>query len=221
MVDRHRDLQELIRLLVEEAYPELRPSDIDVGWKRTSFFGTVSWTSLPGSIRITCNTQTKKWHEAALLGLLSHELSHPAQDNHSTTERSTDIDVIERGLGPYLAAERATTGKYEDYIISRGRDRYLGYRTIRGHLLGLELTQLDALLREMQLVPSKKGGRELLSHEVSIRHSNKQIDIAVDGNVFTVTGDTKDPKIELIAREGITRVYADGQEIGSYSNSKI
>ena len=219
-MDRHRDLQELIRLLVEEAYPELRGSDIDVRWRRTSFFGTVSWTSLPGTIRIACNTQTKKWHEAALLGLLSHELSHPAQSNHSTTERSTDIDVIERGLGPYLAAERATTGKHEDYIISRGRDRYLGYRTIRGHLLGPELTQLDALLREMRLVPSRKAGRDMLNHDVSIRHSNRQTDISIDGNMFTVMGDAKDPKIELIAQQGVTSVYVDGREVGSYSNPK-
>lgn len=218
-MDRHRDLQELIHMLVEEAYPELRRSDIDVRWKRTSFFGTVNWTSLPGTIRIICSTQTKKWHEAALLGLLSHELSHPAQSNHSTTERSTDMNVIERGLGPYLAAERATTGKYEDYIISRGRDRYLGYRTIRGHLLGLELIQLDALLREMRVVPSKKAGREPPNHDVSIRHSNEQTDISIDGNMFTLVGDLIDPKIELIARQGITCVYVDGREIGSYSSS--
>ncbi len=219
-MDRHRNLQELARLLVEEAYPELRGSDIDVRWRRTSFFGTVSWTSLPGTIRIVCNTQTKKWHEAALLGLLSHELSHPSQSKHSTTERSTDIDVIDRGLGPYLAAERATTGKYDDYIIGRGRDRYLGYRTIRGHLLGLELTQLDALLHEMRLVPSRKAERELMNHDMTIRHSNEQTDISINGNTFTVIGDAKDPKIELIAREGITCVYVDGREIGSYSNSK-
>ncbi len=219
-MDRHRDLQELIRLLVEEAYPELRGSDIDVRWRRTSFFGTVSWISLPGTIRIVCNTQTRKWHEAALLGLLSHELSHPAQSNHSTTERSTDMDVIERGLGLYLAAERATTGKYEDYIINRGKDRYLGYRTIRGHLLGLELTQSDALLREMRLVPSRKARGELPNHDLTIHHSKKQTDISIDGNMFTVIGDTKDPKIELIVREGITCVYVDGREIGSYGNSK-
>ena len=216
---RHRDLQELAHLLVEEAYPELRGSELDVRRGRTSFFGTVSWTSLPGTIRIVCSTQTKKWHEAALLGLLSHELSHTAQSKHSTSERSTDIDVIDRGLGPYLAAERATTGKYEDYIISRGRDRYLGYRTIRGHLLGLELTQLDVLLREMRLVPSRKAECELLNHDVSIRHSDGRTEISINGNTFMVISDAKDPKIELIAREGITCVYVDGREIGSYSNS--
>lgn len=219
-MNRYQDLQELVCQLVEEAYPELKSGSVDAQWGKTPCFATVSWSSSRKTIRITCNTQTQRWHEGALLGLLAHELSHPAQGKHTTSERSTDVDAIERGLGPYLAAERAIAGKFEDHIINHGKDMYLGYRTVRSFLVGLESQQLDALLREMRLIPDMKLGHGLQFHDLIVCHRENQVEFTINGSTFTVFDDIEDPQIDLIARDGATHVYLDGQEIGEHKDFK-
>jgi hypothetical protein len=211
-----RGLHELIQHLVEVAYPEFMRSNITTRWGRTSCFATVSWTADRMRILVTCNTQTKKWHEAALIGLLSHELSHPIQERSGRAESKTDLDVICRGLGPYLAVERASSGKYEDYVISRGKDKYLGYRSIRSLLNAEELIQLDALLQEMQLIPQKNVIFQIPHQDLAILKTEGKTEISIDGHTFTLDGNIDDSQIEIIIRNGISHVYHKGQEIGKY-----
>jgi hypothetical protein len=211
-------LSNLVQQLVEEAYPELVEYNIEVKWGRTSCFAAISWTPENKSIRITCNKQTKKWHEAAIIGLLSHELSHPAQHTSATSERHTDIDVVERGLGPYLAVERAMTGKYEDYDIRQGKDKYLGYRTIRTYLTEEESQQLQALLEELRLVPNMGPKAIPDYHELSITNDEGRTAISVDGHVFYVDIQASESDIKAVSRNGLVHVYLNGSEIGNYGN---
>jgi hypothetical protein len=214
---RNKSLSDLVQQLVGEAYSELENCDIDARWGRTSCFATISWTPDRQSIRIMCNKETKKWHEGALFGLLSHELSHPAQRKSITSERSTDIDVIERGLGPYLAVERAITGKYEDYEVRRGKDMYLGYRTIRTYLTEEELQQLEFLLDEMRLIPSAGQKLKLEYHELAITRAEGRTAISIDGHVFYVDVEAIESNIKTIPKEGSIYVYLNGREIGRYN----
>jgi hypothetical protein len=218
---RNKSLSDLVQDLVGEAYSELKNCDIDARWGRTSCFATISWTSDRKSIRIVCNKRTKKWHEAALIGLLSHELSHPAQSEPATSERNTDIDVIERGLGPYLAVERAITGKYEDYEIRRGKDKYLGYRTIKTYLTEEELQQLETLLDEMRLIPSAVQKLRLEYHELAITRVEEKTAISIDGHVFYVDVEANESDIKTISKEGLVYVYLNGLEIGKYSDMEL
>jgi len=215
-MDRKKNLHILIQQLIDAAYPELDRSKIVSRWRRMSCFASVSWNPDRERITVTCNHRTKRWHEAALLGLLSHELSHPVKDANDRIENSTDLDVIRRGLGPYLAVERAMTGKYEDYVISHGKDMYLGYRSIRSHLNEEELIQLDALLAEMRLVPKKKKDHLLPLHDLSILKTNGKSEIFIDGHLFSVEGNIDDSQVEIIIRNGISHVYHNGQEVGKY-----
>lgn len=215
-MDRENNLHALIQRLMDAAYPELDGSEIVSRWRRMSCFASVSWSPERERISITCNTQTKKWHEAALLGLLSHELSHPAIDASNRAENSTDIDVIQRGLGPYLAVERAMTGKYEDFVISKGEDMYLGYRSIRSYLNEEELNQLDALLVEMRLIPQRKKDHRVPHHDLAIIKKDGTSEILIDGHVFTFEGNIDDSQVEIIIRDGVSHVYHRKQEIGKY-----
>ena len=67
----------------------------------------------------------------------------------------TDLDAIERGLAPYLAIERLYAEKYEDHLLHRGKDKYLGYRTVRQKMTNLEVAHLDAMLEELSLIPPR------------------------------------------------------------------
>ena len=189
------DLSKLISRLVENAYPELNQSQIKVQWGRSSSFATVSWTHDFKDVRIRCSNETKTWHEAALTGLLSHELSHPAQQKKRQSERSTDLDAIERGFGPYLGVERLLAGKYEDHIIRKGKDRYLGYRSVRQLLNHDELKHLDALLTQLRLVPSKKMESKIAHHDIVIIHTTTDTTIRVDGHEFKVALQREDAEV--------------------------
>lgn len=215
-MDREKKLHALIQQLIDVAYPELDGSKIISRWRKMTCFASVCWSPDREKITVTCNHETKKWHEAAMLGLLSHELSHPIGGAIDRAECSTDIDVIERGLGPYLAVERAMTGKYEDYIISHGKDMYLGYRSIRSHLNEEELVQLDALLVEMRLIPQTKKDQQLIHHDLAILKTNGTSEISIDGHIFSVEGEIDDAQIKIITKGSISHVYHKGHEIGSY-----
>jgi hypothetical protein len=211
-----KGLDELVKQLVEIAYPELAECNIVSLWGRTSCFAKVSWTTDRKNLEIICNSKAKKWHEAALYGLLSHELSHPVRSGSARLENDTDLDVIRRGLGPYLAAERATSGKYEDYIIKNGKDRYLGYRTIRDYLSSEELVQLDALLEEMRLIPHKNERLRVPYADMTILRTNKNTIITVAGHIVSLEQNVEGSQAEIITKHGISRVYVDGEKILDY-----
>lgn len=212
------DLSELVQRLVENAYPELVSSHIGIHWGRTSSFATISWTHDFKDIRLRCSNETKQWHEAALTGLLAHELSHPAQYNTHQSERSTDLDAVDRGFGPYLCVERLVAGKYEDHIIRKGKDRYLGYRSIRILLNENELMHLDGLLTQLRLVPSRKVVQKIAYHDTVIIHSAANTTIQIDGHEFKIAVRKEDPEIRIVVRENTTYVIVDDEEVG-YFNS--
>lgn len=211
------ELTELVHRLVEIAYPELIHSNIKIQWGRTSSFATVSWSQESKDIRIRCSNETRHWHEAALTGLLAHELSHPAQGKTKQSERSTDLDAVQRGFGPYLGVERLLAGKYEDHIVRRGKDRYLGYRSIRKLLKENELTHLNALLTQLKLVPSMNTEHQNVHHDTVIIHSANRITIQIDGHEFEIAPRKGDPEITTVVRENTTFVLVDDEEVGFFN----
>ena len=212
------DLSKLVTSLVETAYPELSQSNIRVQWGRSSSFATISWTSDFKEIKIRCSNETKLWHQAALTGLLAHELSHPSQRKERQSERSTDLDAIERGFGPYLGVERLLAGKYDDHIIRKGKDRYLGYRSIRQLLNENEVNHLDALLTQLRLVPSRRLENKRVHHDITIVHTTTDTTIQIDGHEFKVPLQKNDIDVRTIVKENTTHVMIDNEEVG-YFNS--
>jgi hypothetical protein len=217
-MDVNIDLPQLVSRIVETAYPELKQSRIKAQWGRSSSFATISWTQDLKDIRIRCSLETIEWHEAALTGLLAHELSHPAQGRKTQSERSTDLDAIERGFGPYLGTERLLAGKYDDHLIRRGKDRYLGYKTIRKQLDDNELKHLDALLKQIRLVPSRKVSKKEVHHDIVIIHSSRNTTIRVDGHEFILPLQNEDMEVRIVVKDSTTYVMVDNDEVGYFSN---
>jgi len=212
------DLSKLVNRLVETAYPELSQSLIRIQWGRSSSYATISWTQDFKNIRIRCSNETRNWHESALTGLLAHELSHTTQQKNNQSERSTDLDAIERGFGPYLGVERLLAGKYDDHVIRKGKDRYLGYRSIRQLLHENELKHLDALLTQTRLVPSRKIEQKKVHHDIVIIHTTTETIIHVDGHEFRVTPQNEDAEVRIVVKDNTTHVMIDDEEVG-YFNS--
>ncbi len=209
------DINELSKILVSFAYRELQKKKIVVKWGKTSSFGQVRWSDDNDEIDIRINQSVKGWHQAGITGLLSHELSHPAQSGTGFKEIETDEDVINRGLGPYIAVERLLTGKYKDHIISRGKDRYLGYESIRNRLTPFEIQNLDILLSNMKMKPV--SSKDLKIHHDSALFKKEGIStISIDGNVFVLPETLDCPDIKLLNREGIVFVFADEILIGQF-----
>jgi hypothetical protein len=78
MSGRSPKLMDLAKRLVSYAYPELSQTKIAIGYGRISSYANVRWGG-KGDIQVTCNVNSEDWPEPALIGLISHELSHPAQ----------------------------------------------------------------------------------------------------------------------------------------------
>ncbi|NWF96478.1 MAG: hypothetical protein HXY34_10100 [Candidatus Thorarchaeota archaeon] len=152
MQSKARSATQLLSQLRDLAYADLRNWQLNLGWGRLNAFAHVSWTD--EILRLKLNVIVKRWPEPALVGLLAHELSHPAAGPDGVHERTTDIDVVRRGVGAYLAFERAFVRRYEDQLVGRG-DYYLGYRRLRSLLLPDETEDLDMLLRHFRLIPRR------------------------------------------------------------------
>lgn len=210
------DINNLLKTLVSFAYPELQKKGVVVSWGNTSGFGQVRWSDDDNEISIRINKSVKAWHEAGVTGLLSHELSHPAQSGSGLKEMETDEDVITRGLGSYLAVERLLAGKYEDHIIRQGKDRYLGYRSIRAVLTSQEIQNLDRLMSEMQLKPAQPIRPSMISHDSALFEKEGKLTISIDGYQFVLPDGLQNPDIKVVYREGTVLVYADEMLVGQY-----
>ncbi|MFX1560304.1 MAG: hypothetical protein ACFFBL_06935, partial [Promethearchaeota archaeon] len=165
-------------------------------------------------ISILFNRNVKTWHETGVIGLISHELSHPAQSGTGLSEFKTDKDAISRGFGPYLAIERVFTGKFEDHLIRRGKDRYLGYRSIREQLTSLECRQLDEVLSKIGLIPSRPPSPVSVSHDIAIVEKKARTTLMIEGHKFILPDNIRDPDIKLIERNQIIYIYADDILLG-------
>ena len=172
-------------------------------------------------ISIRINKTVKEWHESGVMGLLSHELSHPAQKGAGLKELRTDIDALTRGFGPYLAVERLFAGKYDDHIIQRGKDRYLGYVSIRAKLTHLETQQLDMLLAEIGLAPSRPKIPVLMSHDVALYNQKRKTVLTVEGYQFDVPDSLQNPDIKILERDSVVFVFADEILVGQFNVEEI
>ncbi len=124
-------------------------------------------------------------------------------------------------LGSYLAVERILAGKYEDHIISRGKDRYLGYRTIRNLLTSQEIQNLDILMSKMKLKPVQHTNPTMFSHDSALFEKGGETMISIDGNQFTLPDGLQDPDIKMVNRDGLVMVYADEILVGQYEEDEF
>jgi hypothetical protein len=206
------ELNKTVQKLVDTAYPDLQDSQVRASYGRTSAFASVMWEPQLESVTALCNPVVKRWHDAAVTGLIAYELSHPAQPGDRGFEEKTDLDVIGRGLGVYLAVERILAGKYEDHHIKRRADRHLGYRRIRRHLSSTETVQLDRLLREMRLIPAQHRGTQLAAHDVTrIDRRNKSY-LTIDGTEIVVKRLSHSSMIDVLLEDGQRVVLIDNVE---------
>ena len=143
-----RKFEGFIFTLMNQAYADIKDRTVKVEWGRTGANAVVIWSKNKTDV-IRCNRIVRDWPEPALVGLLSHELSHIALGADVHSELQADKDVIARGLGRYLAIERAFTNEYSDHIDGKGDDRYLGYESIRKLLTSSQVTQLDILMSDL------------------------------------------------------------------------
>ena len=214
------DISTMVEVLILSAYTELQKSNMSVSWGKTSSFAQIQWGVSKDEISIRVNNNVKTWHEAGITGLLSHELSHPAQRGGGLSELKTDRDAISRGFGPYLAIERLFAGKYEDHVIRRGKDRYLGYRSIRAQLTHLESQQLDTLLSEIALVPTKHPSPITMIHDIAMFDKESKTTLTIEGHQFLLPQGIQNPDIKLVERNYITYVYADEILVGEFSEEE-
>jgi len=215
------DISKVVEVLISSAYPELQQSNFSVTWGKTSSLAQIQWGESRDEISIRVNNSVKTWHEAGIIGLISHELSHPAQEGEELSELKTDKDAVSRGFGSYLAVERLFAGKYEDQVIQRGKDRYLGYRSIRAQLMYLESQQLDILLSEIGLVPTKYSSPITLSHDISMFDKESKTILTIEGHQFLLPQGIQNPDIKLVERNYVTYVYADDILLGQFKEEEI
>ncbi len=215
------DIGILSEKLVRLAYPELQRYTIDVTWRKTSSFAQIRWEESSNKISIRISRDVKDWHDAAVTGLISHELSHPATKDKGMSELNTDGDVLSRGLGPYLAVERLFAGKYQDHEIRSGKDRYLGYESIRLQLTDLETRQLDALLYKVGLIPVKPSAPIRISHDIIILDNEYRTSMIIEGHRIFLPEDMDNPDIKLVECENAMNVYADEILVAKLSLSEF
>ncbi|MHA2361509.1 MAG: hypothetical protein ACXAB6_06230, partial [Candidatus Thorarchaeota archaeon] len=213
-------IMDLVSNVVTYAYPELRNCDFVVNWRKMSSFAIIRWEYLAKRISISLDKSVMAWPEPAMFGLISHELSHPGNRRGGLSEEETDLDAIDRGLGPYLAIERIFAGKYLDHIVSKKRDKYLGYASIRDLLTSDESNQLNKLLRYLRLChPTKDHHLKGRIHDTYIQQNSDTATIVVAGRRFNLDSYSKDSDVKLIVRNNIVSVYLDEELVGEFEDS--
>lgn len=146
-----KKFEDFIFTLMSNEYADIKDRTVHIIWTRTGPNAVIVWSKNKVDT-IKCNIAIADWPEPVILGLLSHELSHIALGTDLHSELQTDEDVIARGLGHYLAIERAFTKKYSDYILRDGEDRYLGFTSIKKRMKSKEVRKLNRLLTEFGIV---------------------------------------------------------------------
>lgn len=215
-VDRS-SLTRIISSLVTYAYNDLDSKRFIIKTAKISSFACITWDSNQDTIRVTCNKIILNWHEAPVIGLLAHELSHPASKKGGQKEEATDLDVIQRGLGPYLALERIMTNKYLDYVIRNGQDRYLGYSTIRNYLDVQELNHLDRLLRDLRLTTTTRNYPQKLQHDYVVMYDDK-ITALRNGAILNDEQDV-DSELKYRTHDNSTYVYLDDELVAKFDDT--
>jgi len=206
MLEQSNNLKRLGRRLLVHAYPEFTERGIVIETGKLRSYGQVRWSDT-GEIQIICHQDIIRWPEPAIIGLLAHEISHPAIEPNSS-EEATDRDVISRGLGYYLAVERAFVNKYDDHRIRGGRDRYLGFQSIRKLLNFHERSTLENLLEDFNILP-RESTRPRLLHDTAIHDGLGQSILMIEGRAIQIKGLQPDSELKLLIRDEFLYVYAD------------
>jgi hypothetical protein len=205
------DIGLLGRRLVFHAYPELAGRNIEVSTGNLKSYGQVRWSDA-GRINVTCHQEVVDWPEPAIIGLLAHEFSHPAKGQDSS-EEVTDLDVINRGLGHYLAVERTYVNKHEDHTIGRGKDRYLGARSIRELLNDHEKGLLEHLLEDFRIAPSRQREGFRRIHDTAIHDDIGRSTLMIEGHAIRLRGVQIDSDLKLLFRDGTLYVYVEDKVV--------
>ncbi|MHA2140482.1 MAG: hypothetical protein ACXADC_07405 [Candidatus Thorarchaeota archaeon] len=203
------DFKELGRKLITHAYPELSGRNVIIKTGRLRSYGQVRWSDA-GAIIITCNRNITNWPEPAVIGLLAHEISHPILGRKSS-EEATDMDVIKRGLGHYLAVERAYVSKYNDHDINRNRDRYLGFQSVSHNLNNHERLIMENLLEDFNILPSKESKGVRLIHDTAIHDDTEQSIMMIEGKTIMLKGARPNSDIKMLFRGEVLFIYADDE----------
>ena len=210
-----KTLDEYIKLLVENAYREIGHREIKAEWGRLRSFAIVTMNQ-EGPVMIKCNSVARAWPEPALFGLLSHELSHVIVGDVPDTEKRTDLDVIERGLGVYLAVERVILDKYSDHIIGNGKDRYLGYNSIRSLLASHQIQQLDLLMSDLGMIPSST---DILLHDFAVLHDKDTSRVLIDGHSINIDEVDLMDDIKIIIGHETVQILLNESVIGEFQKT--
>jgi len=142
-----KKFEDIIFTLMSKEYADIKNRTVHILWARAGANAVIVW-SQNKTDTIRCNITVSEWPEPAIIGLLAHELSHIALGAGLHSELQADEDVIERGLGHFLAIERAFTKKYADHVLREDEDRYLGYSSIKKLLKSRQRKQLASLMTE-------------------------------------------------------------------------
>ncbi len=210
-----KTLADYIKLLVENAYREIEHREIKVEWGRLKSFAIVTMNQV-GPIMIKCNSVARAWPEPALLGLLSHELSHVIVGDIPNTEKQTDLDVIKRGLGVYLAVERVIVNKYSDHIIGKGKDRYLGYNSIRSLLTSHQIQQLDLLMSDLGMIQSTT---DMLLHDFAVLHDKDTSRVLIEGHSINIDAADLMDDIKIIIGDETVQILLNESVIGEFEKT--
>jgi len=150
VVNTRKDIVAILEALQRYVYEEIE-AKLTVG--KTRSLARVSWREGQSLARVRVHPQVMGWPHPVVTGLLAHELAHPIVGLEASPEQRADRECVRRGLGVYLAVERAFLGRFQDEVLRRGADRYLGYTTLRSMLSSTEKRTLDRLIRDTGLVP--------------------------------------------------------------------
>ncbi|MDF1540737.1 MAG: hypothetical protein P1Q69_17710 [Candidatus Thorarchaeota archaeon] len=213
-----KTLDEYVHTLKKHAYSDIEDNNVNIEWGKTQAYAVVIWSHGNPTL-IRCNRSVRRWPEPALLGLLAHELSHIALGADSHNEHQTDRDVISRGLGPYLGIERVFTNKYSDHVIQKGRDRYLGYDSIRLSLTNHEINQLDALMADIGVSP-RRMLKESLLHDYAFHEKENSSHIVIDGQLYPLDKKPNVDEIKLIVKDSSVQILSEDMVIGENENGR-
>ncbi|MHA1654368.1 MAG: hypothetical protein ACTSYX_11955 [Candidatus Thorarchaeota archaeon] len=197
----------LVRSLRRWAYPDLQSWNIEVGTRMMSALAEVYWSST-GTAKIMLSKAVAGWPEPALIGLISHEISHISTRGEHPAELNADTDATQRGLGVYVAFERAFIGRFRDQSIRGKQDRYLGYVSLRKRLSAAELSALDQLLGDHSLVPDRRAASSV-PHDIAVSRSAGRASVLVEGRHIDLGRVPESSDIKIVTRDGVTQILVD------------
>jgi len=211
------DMSLLVERLIKYAYPELRTRDFIILWRNINAIADITWAKWGGEVRIRLHPIVKSFNDPMLIGTFAHELSHVALKENNSDEWETDFDVVKRGLGPYLAIERASTGIYYDQP-ARGKSKpYMGFYTIMGLLSEdskknterlAKLINLD-IARELPLISTKSMP---MSHDTLYQKFDNEYVLSIDGEEILLDAEyDENSDINIEIRNGEIVVFIDGK----------